>query len=138
MNLNKNFKFTLGLPLLLSIYKSKLVKNKEEHDRVDCQTSSLELCDLTSEICNKKNINSFHFEEDSEEKMLSSVDPLQFSYLHSQFETSLDFDSWNGLKIDLSWHPTNLFNTGYTITIDNPLEFLKNYAKHATTIILGM
>ena len=139
MKLNKKFNYTLGLPLLLTIYKSKLVKSKEDYDNMDSQMAgSMEGFDQLSEIMNNPNIDPSSYEELMEESMLNSINPPQFSYLHSQFKTSLDSESWKGIKVGLNWHPTNMFNTEYSLTIDKPRGFLKNYAINATTIIPGI
>ena len=70
-----------------------------------------------------------------EESMFNSVIPPQFAYLHSQFKTSLEQESWKGLRLGLSWHPTMTLNSELSLTIDKPRGFLKNYSFSTTTIL---
>ena len=70
-----------------------------------------------------------------EENIFNSINPPQFSYLHLHLKSSLEHESWKGLKLGLSWHPTMALNTELQITGDKLRGYIKNYTFSTTTII---
>ena len=133
--INSKYGFAFTLPFFLAPIKSKLVRNKE--DDLDYMNSQLnqygEGVDL-SDILSNPNFQGDP-EHLMEESIFNSISPPQFSYLHSQFKTSLDQENWKGLKLGLSWHPTMTLNSELTLNIEKARGFLKNYTLSTTTIL---
>jgi hypothetical protein len=142
MNVNKklNYKASLScsLPFLISLYKSKLVKCREEdYDNLTMPFDSMEGNEL-SEILEHPNFQG-DAEHLMEERLYNSIHPPQFAYLHSQFKTSLDHESWKGLKLGLSWHPTMTLNSEFQMTLDKmSTRSLNNYVFSITTVLPGI
>jgi hypothetical protein len=139
MNVNKKLNYGAGLtcsfPLLMSLYKSKLVKCREEdYDNLPMPYDGMEGNEL-SDILNNPNFHG-DAEQLMEERMYNSINPPQFAYLHSQFKTSLDHESWKGLKLGFSWHPTMTLNSEFQLTVDKmSTRSLNNYVLSVTTVL---
>ena len=136
MNLKKPINYTLGFPLFLSIYKSKVLKCREDYDHMQSQIDQVESNEgneLSEMLMNPK------FQENPEEymeqSMFNSINPPQYAHLHSVLKNSLEHESWKGLKLGFSWHPVMNLNSELQITGDRPRGFLKNYSFSTTTII---
>ena len=139
MNVNNkiNYKTCLpfSLPFFISVFKSKLVKCRDEdYDNLPLPLDALEGTEL-SDILNNPN---FQGDPDQlmEETMYNSVFPPQFAYLHSQFKTSLEHDTWKGFRIGFSWHPNMTFNSELQLTLDRIRGYsLNNYVFSVTTVL---
>ena len=136
MNLKKPFNYYMGLPLLMPLFKSKVLKSKEDYDHMQSQIDQIDHSEGNelSELLMNPNFEGDP-EQLMEESMFNSVNPPQFSYLHSQLKNSLDHESWKGAKFLFSWHPTMSLNTEFQLNVDKPRGFPRNYSFTTTSII---
>ena len=133
MDIKYKLKFTLGSGFFMPFYKTKCVNSKDEN-LINKDKEEKTLSDILDNPDNEPISND---EEVLEERMMNSLEPPQFSYLHNQFKTSLENDSWKGLKFSINLHPTNYSNSEYTLNIYKIRGFLQNYSFNTTSIIPG-
>jgi len=126
----------------LKINNKNKLKSHEEAPETEFPISPFDSDDPEFEqlqhILNDPNIDPDTYREIMMESQNIGIQPLKFNQLHAQIKNDLEEDSWSGLRINLNWRPTNLFNTETLLIIDDKQRGLSKYRISATTIVPGI
>ncbi len=87
------------------------------------------------EILNDPNIDPEMYKEIMMESKNIGIQPLKFSQMHGQVKHDFDDDCWKGLRLNINWKPTQMFNTETILDIDGKSKALSKYRLSATTMI---
>ena len=141
----KAFGLSFTFPFIFSKFYQKTVFSKEEDldhlqsmSHFDENDEAKGLSDVLDNPDMMENMDPEKYQELIEEQMLNSFSPPPFAYLHNQFKTSLDNESWKGLKLSLNHRPAQEFSSDYNLTIDKLRGAFKNYAVNVTSVIPGI
>lgn len=143
---NKKTSYSLLFPFIIGNFvKSKSIskntlKCKEELPETEHPVSPFDSDDPDFEqlqqILNDPHIDPEMYKEIMMESKQIGIQPLKFNQLHAQIKKDLDDDVWTGLRLNLNWRPTNMFNSEFIYNIDgNPKP--GKFRLSATTIVPG-
>ncbi len=149
MNIS-NFKFSsktkystvISYFVAAHVYRhKKKLKCHEEAPETELPISHIDTDDpefqQLQQILSDPNIDREMYEQILNESHNIGIQPMKFNLLHNQIKNDLEEDNWSGLRVNLNWRPTTLFNSENQFILDDKNKGLNRYRISATTIIPG-